>query len=297
MAIADDLRRTFTDLRPLYFAAGTADIAVEQARKVPGLIEQLRVEAPSRIDAMRNTDPKAVQDKVAEQAKEAQATVQAKVNEVFGLFDTDLRKMGESAQDMALRSLGMAAEYAVRAREAYEKVAERGEQSVRAWRGEAAEEITETAVAVEPKQKPKPKTAQQRSAAQQRPASSTKPRPAASRSTGSKPAGSKPAASKSAASKSATSRPAAATRPATATQSVNDSKPEDAAKPAAPKPAAAPRPAETTAAQPKPAESKPAQAQPKPAENHFAQPKPAPAARPAENKPAGEGQNPTPPSA
>ncbi|MFJ7194702.1 MULTISPECIES: hypothetical protein [unclassified Streptomyces] len=156
MAITDDLRKTLTDPTPLYFAAGTADLAVEQARKVPALIEQLRAEAPERIEAVRNTDPKAVQEKVASQAKEAQATVQAKVNEVIGAFDSDLRKLGENAQDLALRSLGVAAEYAVRARETYEKVAERGEQTVKHWRGETAEEIVEIAVVVEPRKESRP---------------------------------------------------------------------------------------------------------------------------------------------
>ncbi len=146
MAITDDLRKTLTDPTPLYFAAGTADLAVQQAKKVPALLEQLAAEAPARIDAVRNTDPKAVQEKVTVQAKEAQA----KVTEVIGSFDSDLKKLGESAQDLALRSVGVAAEYAVKAREAYEKVAEHGEQTVRTWRGEAAEEITEIAVAVEP---------------------------------------------------------------------------------------------------------------------------------------------------
>ncbi|MEU1278699.1 hypothetical protein [Streptomyces sp. NPDC005805] len=150
MAITDDLRKTFSDPTPLYFAAGTADLAVQQARKVPALIEQLAAEAPARIDAVRNTDPKAVQDRVTSQAKEAQATVQAKFAEAVGGLDTDLKKLGESAQDLALRGVGVAAEYAVKAREAYERVAEHGEQAVRSWRGEAAEEITEIAVAVEP---------------------------------------------------------------------------------------------------------------------------------------------------
>ncbi|TQK45445.1 hypothetical protein FBY35_7011 [Streptomyces sp. SLBN-118] len=150
MAITDDLRKTLTDPTPLYFAAGTADLAVQQAKKVPALIEQLKAEAPSRIGAVRNADPKAVQERVATQAKEAQATVQAKVTEVIGNLDTDLKKLGESAQDLALRSVGVAAEYAVKARETYEKVAEHGEQAVKTWRGEAAEEIAEIAVAVEP---------------------------------------------------------------------------------------------------------------------------------------------------
>ncbi len=84
MAITDDLRKTLTDPTPLYFAAGTADLAVRQARKVPALLEQLRAEAPDRIEAVRNTDPpKVVQEKVTEQAREAQATLQAKVTEVI----------------------------------------------------------------------------------------------------------------------------------------------------------------------------------------------------------------------
>ncbi|MFE3146703.1 hypothetical protein ACFXJ6_08560 [Streptomyces sp. NPDC059218] len=185
MAITDDLRKTLTDPTPLYFAAGTADLAVEQARKVPALIEQLRAEAPERIEAVRNTDPKAVQEKVTSQAKEAQATMQAKVTEVIGSFDSDLRKLGENAQDLALRSLGVAAEYAVRARETYEKVAERGEQTVKNWRGETAEEIVEIAVVVEPRKESKPtgtaRTAPTAKPGPAKPAPAPKPAPRAAR--------------------------------------------------------------------------------------------------------------------
>ncbi|MFD7527120.1 MULTISPECIES: hypothetical protein [unclassified Streptomyces] len=185
MAITDDLRKTLTDPTPLYFAAGTADLAVEQARKVPALIEQLRAEAPERIEAVRNTDPKAVQEKVTSQAKEAQATMQAKVTEVIGSFDSDLRKLGENAQDLALRSLGVAAEYAVRARETYEKVAERGEQTVKNWRGETAEEIVEIAVVVEPRKESKPtgtaRTAPTAKPGPAKPAPAPKPAPRAAK--------------------------------------------------------------------------------------------------------------------
>lgn len=190
MAITDDLRKTLTDRTPLYFAAGTADLAVQQARKVPALIEQLRAEAPERFEAVRNTDPKVVQEKVTTQAKEAQATVQAKVTEVFGSLDAaDLKKLGESAQDLALRSVGIAAEYAVRARERYEKVAAHGEQAVRTWRGETADEIVEIAAVVEaePKAAPAPKSEPKPTA--------VKPTPAAKPTTPAKaaPAGTKPA--------------------------------------------------------------------------------------------------------
>ncbi|RDG35040.1 hypothetical protein [Streptomyces corynorhini] len=179
MAITDDLRKTLTDPKPLYFAAGTAELAVAQAKKVPGLIEQLRAEAPGRIEAVRNSDPKAVQDRVSGQAKEAQATVQAKFTEVIGVIDTDLKKFGETAQDLALRGVGVAAEYAVRARETYEKVAERGEQTVRSWRGEAADEITEIAVAVEPEPTPAPAPAPEAVAAAE-----AAPKPAAAKKAG-----------------------------------------------------------------------------------------------------------------
>ncbi|MEV5154727.1 hypothetical protein AB0K81_22795 [Streptomyces werraensis] len=156
MAITDDLRKTFSDPKPLYFAAGTADLALQQAKKVPALVEQLRTEAPARIDAVRNTDPKAVQERVTVRVRETQETLQAKANELFGTIDTDLKKLGETAQDLALRSVGVAAEYAVKARETYEKLAEHGEQAVKTWRGEAAESIEDIAVAVEPPAEPKP---------------------------------------------------------------------------------------------------------------------------------------------
>ncbi|MEU9379769.1 hypothetical protein AB0D38_01635 [Streptomyces sp. NPDC048279] len=161
MAITDDLRKTLSDPTPFYFAAGTADLALQQARKVPGLVEQLRAEAPARIEAVRNADPKAVQEKAASRAKEAgakakeaQASLQARVNDFIVSLDGDLKKLGESAQDFALRQVGVAAEYAVKARETYEKVAEHGEQAVKTWRGDAAEEIEDLAIAVEGKPEP-----------------------------------------------------------------------------------------------------------------------------------------------
>jgi len=184
MAITDDLRKTLSDPKPLYFAAGTADLALQQAKKVPGLVDQLRAEAPARIEAVRNTDPKTVQEKAAARAKEAQETLQTKVNELLGSIDVDLRKFGETAQDLALRGVGVAAEYAVKARETYEKVAEHGEAAVKTWRGEAAEEIEDLAIAVEGKpepfevkDEPKPAEAQAGPAAEKKPVAKKAPAP------------------------------------------------------------------------------------------------------------------------
>ncbi|MFG3157483.1 hypothetical protein ACGF7W_36235 [Streptomyces sp. NPDC048219] len=182
MAITDDLRKTFSDPTPLYFAAGTADLAFQQAKKVPVLVEQLRSEAPARIEAVRNTDPKAVQEKATARVKETQGTLQTKVNELLGSLDADFRKLGETAQDLALRGVGVAAEYAVKARETYEKVAEHGEQAVRTWRGQAAdgiedlaEGVEEVAVAVEPKREPVTVTEDKPAAAKKTPAARKAP--------------------------------------------------------------------------------------------------------------------------
>lgn len=156
MAIIDELRT------PLYFAAGTADLAVQQAKKVPGLLEQIAAEAPSRIEAVKKSDPK------------------AKLTELVGGLDTDLKKLGEQAQDLALRGVGVAAEYAVKAREKYEELAAHGEEAVKAWRGEVAEEITEIAVVVEPETETETKAEAEPKAAE--PAAEAKaPRKAAAR--------------------------------------------------------------------------------------------------------------------
>ncbi|MER5974018.1 hypothetical protein ABT112_30615 [Streptomyces sp. NPDC002055] len=186
MAITDDLRKTLTDPTPLYAAAGTADLAAEKLKEVPALLEKFRAEAPERIAAVRSTDPKAVQERVTKQAKEAQVTIQGKVNEVLGSLDSDLKKFGQNAQDFALQGVGRAAEYAVKARETYDELAERGQRAVKTWRGDAAEEITEIAVAVEPEPERKPEPTVGAVVASEK----AKPGPAK------KPAARKPAAAK-----------------------------------------------------------------------------------------------------
>lgn len=103
---------------------------------------------------MRRTDPKAVQEKAAARVKEVQSAVTTRANEFLGALDGDLKKLGENAQDLALRGVGVLAEYAVKAREGYDTVAEHGQEVVKQWRGEAAEEIFEISEAVEPKAEP-----------------------------------------------------------------------------------------------------------------------------------------------
>ncbi|WP_431952398.1 hypothetical protein [Actinacidiphila sp. bgisy167] len=166
MAITEDIVKTLKDPTPLYALAGTADLAAEKLKEVPPLIEKIRAEAPERIEKIRGTDPKAVQEKVTAQAKDAQTKAQAKVNDFLGTIDGDLRKLRDSAQDFALQQVGRAAEYAVRAKEAYDGLAERGKGAVATWRGEAAEQVEDIAVAIEPDPVP---------AARQAPAPDAKP--------------------------------------------------------------------------------------------------------------------------
>jgi hypothetical protein len=130
MPSTSDFRKTITDPKPLYFAAGVLD--------------KIREEAPERIAAVRATDPKEVQARVSKQAKETQA----KVTETLGSIDTDIKKLREQAQHLALRSLGLAAEYTVKARETYDELADRGRGAVKNWRGES--ETPEVTVEREP---------------------------------------------------------------------------------------------------------------------------------------------------
>ncbi|MQY16306.1 hypothetical protein SRB5_65040 [Streptomyces sp. RB5] len=150
MTITDDVRKTLSDPTPLYAVAGLADLAQEKLREVPALVEKLREQAPERIQAVRETDPKVARERVAERAKEAQA----KVHEALANIDTDVKKLRENAQDLALQGVGRAAEYAVKAREAYDELAERGRGAVQAWQGRAADDVEYTAEVVRPAPEP-----------------------------------------------------------------------------------------------------------------------------------------------
>ncbi|UNO40542.1 hypothetical protein [Streptomyces sp. MST-110588] len=153
MAITDDLRKTLTDPKPLYFLVGTADLAAEKLGEMPALVEKLRAEAPRRFEAVRNTDVKEVQDQVTRQAKQAQE----KLTDLLSSLDTDLRNISQQAQELALQGVGRVAEYTVKAQETYGDLAERGKGAVRSWRGDVADEVEELAVAIEPEPEPRVK--------------------------------------------------------------------------------------------------------------------------------------------
>ncbi|MGK5498792.1 hypothetical protein [Streptomyces sp. URMC 125] len=116
---AGDLRKALADPTPLYFAAG--------------VIDKIREVAPERLAAVKDktADPKAVQERLAQQAKRTQS----RLTSALSGLDTDLRKLREQAQHLAFQGIGLAAEYAVKAREGYGELAERGRGAVRTWRG------------------------------------------------------------------------------------------------------------------------------------------------------------------
>ncbi|HEY5832476.1 hypothetical protein [Streptomyces sp.] len=150
MTITDDIVKTLRNPTPLYAVAGAADLAAEKLREVPPLIEKIREQAPGQIEKLRATDPKVVQQRVTAQAKDAQT----KLNETLAELDLkelrDFKKLSESMQNVALQGVGRAAEAAVRVRETYDELAERGKGAVAGWRGQAADEVVEIAAAVEP---------------------------------------------------------------------------------------------------------------------------------------------------
>lgn len=115
-----DLRKALADPTPLYFAAG--------------VIDKIREVAPERLSAVKDkaADPKSVQERFAQQAKQTQSRLTSALSGI----DTDLKKLREQAQHLAFQGLGLAAEYAVKAREGYGELAERGRGAVQTWRGE-----------------------------------------------------------------------------------------------------------------------------------------------------------------
>ena len=134
MPITDDLRKTLADPTPFYALAGAGDLAVEKLREVP--------ERAAAIAA----DRKGAQEKATARLHEAGAKLteaQAKVAETVSTLPTDLKSLQEKAQGLALQSVGRAAELAVKAREVYDELAERGKVVVDRQRKDAAEQTAE----------------------------------------------------------------------------------------------------------------------------------------------------------
>ncbi|MEU4112868.1 hypothetical protein AB0F71_00010 [Kitasatospora sp. NPDC028055] len=123
MPITDEIKKTLTDPTPLYALAGAGDLAYEKLREVPGRVEALAA------------DRQGAQEKATARLHEAQellAAAPAKVTEAVTAvtavtaFPADLKVLQERAQGFALQQVARALELAVRAKETYDELAERG---------------------------------------------------------------------------------------------------------------------------------------------------------------------------
>jgi len=119
--IRNEIRRTLSDPTPLYALAGVGDLAYAKLREVPGRVEALTV------------DRKTAQEAAVARLHEAQA----KVVDSVGTLPADLKALQEKAQVFALQQAGRAAGLAVRAKEVYDELAERGKAVVSRPTGES----------------------------------------------------------------------------------------------------------------------------------------------------------------
>ncbi|GHF46561.1 hypothetical protein GCM10018790_25120 [Kitasatospora xanthocidica] len=136
MPITDEIKKTLSDPTPLYALAGAGDLAYEKLREVPGKVEALAA------------DRKGAQEKATARLQEAQSLLvaaPAKVGEAVTALPTDLKSLQERAQGFALQQVGRAVELAVKAKETYDELAERGKVVVEKARPGAPGESAEVA--------------------------------------------------------------------------------------------------------------------------------------------------------
>ncbi|MFE6051112.1 hypothetical protein ACFQ6N_10170 [Kitasatospora sp. NPDC056446] len=136
MPITDEIKKTLSDPTPLYALAGAGDLAYEKLREVPGRVEALAA------------DRRSAQEKAAARLQEAQTLLvgaPAKVGEAVTGLPTDLKSLQERAQGFALQQVGRAVELAVKAKETYDELAERGKVVVDKARPGAPAETVVTA--------------------------------------------------------------------------------------------------------------------------------------------------------
>lgn len=157
MTMTEEIRKTLTDPKPLYALAGAGDLAAEKLKDAPALL----TEVAGNVSVFAN--------KIAAEAPERIAKVQARLSEVPGAIKIDPRAvldpkaartqirdaaakadpqlLRDRAQSIALVQVGRMLEAAGKAVETYEGLAERGKTVVERYRGETP--ATEVTVVVE----------------------------------------------------------------------------------------------------------------------------------------------------
>ncbi|MGF1430956.1 hypothetical protein [Kitasatospora sp. LaBMicrA B282] len=119
--IRNEIRRTLSDPTPLYALAGVGELAYRKLREVPGQLEALA------------GDRKAAQQAATARLHEAQVRLheaQTKLVGTVSTLPTDLKALPDRAQSFALQQVGRAAGFAVKAKETYDELAERGKDVV-----------------------------------------------------------------------------------------------------------------------------------------------------------------------
>ena len=146
MTVTDEIRKTLSDPKPLYALAGVGDLAAEKLKDAPALL----TEVAGNVTVLAN--------RIAAEAPERIAKVQAKLSEVPGSIKIDPRtvldpkaartqirdaaakadpqQLRDRAQSIALVQVGRMLEAAGKAVETYEGLAERGKTVVDRYRGE-----------------------------------------------------------------------------------------------------------------------------------------------------------------
>jgi hypothetical protein len=146
MTVTDELRKTLTDPKPLYALAGAGDLAAEKLKDAPALL----TEVAGNVTTFAN--------KIAAEAPERIAKVQARLSEVQGAIKVDPRAVldpkaartqlrdaadkvdtqviRDRVQSAALIQVGRMLEAAGKAVETYEGLASRGKTVVDRYRGE-----------------------------------------------------------------------------------------------------------------------------------------------------------------
>jgi len=122
MKIVEDVRKTVSNPKPLYFAAGVGDAAVEALKDAPA-----RLTAASAKAGDKATE---VVGKVAGAAESVQSRIalaQIDPKAIRGrITEPDLRAVREKTQNLVLAQVGRALEAAGKAVEAYDGYSERG---------------------------------------------------------------------------------------------------------------------------------------------------------------------------
>jgi hypothetical protein len=159
--VTDEIRKTLTELKPIYALAGAGDFAAEKLRDAPTLLAEaagtvttlatrIAVEAPERLAKVQST----VQTRLAEvpgalDPRSVVATLDPRTarEQIRGAVDT--QALRERAQSIALVQVGRVLEAAGKAVETYDGLAERGKTVVERYLGSSDAKPSDVIVVVE----------------------------------------------------------------------------------------------------------------------------------------------------